>query len=275
MKFKPRVLAQNMVGGNANEHLLNFRICLSDIVNIVCCNKWNARICRQPFHSVNNNSFLVKSMILHFEIKIAVTENGIEPLGSSLCTVIIPRQQKLWDFARNTGRQAHKTVAVFFEQITVNPRLKIKALGVRQRHHFYKIFVTNLVFYKQNEVVIFAVKIFILIVPTAWRNINFTAYNRLDALLFALTIKIHGTIHIAVVGYGKGSHPQLLCTTDKLAQTASTVKQAELRVQMKMSEHTITSLLYFLRYLNKPRKPVINSASANRRVKHFGKLIER
>ena len=130
MKFKPRVLAQNMIGGNANKHLLNFSILLSDIVNIVCCNKRNARVCRQPFHSVNNNSFLIKPVILHFKIKIAVTENGVEPLGTSLCAVIISLQQKLWDFTGNAGRQAHKTVAVFFKQITVNPRLKIKALGV-------------------------------------------------------------------------------------------------------------------------------------------------
>ena len=89
--------------------------------------------------------------------------------------------------------------------------------------------------------VIFLIKHLFPVKPCARSNINLTSDNRLYALAFTRLIKINSPVHITMVGNSKRLHTKLLCTQNKLLDTAGAVKQRKFRMQMQMSKHIINS----------------------------------
>ena len=143
-----------MVRCDTDKHLLNVGIFFIDIMHIIRCDKRNARISAESLNSVEYNLFLLYAVILKFQKVIALTENRLIPKSGTLCALVITSQEKLRYFTCKAGGEANEPIAVFFEQVTVDSRLKIKALGIRQRHHFYQIFISRLIFDEKNKVVI-------------------------------------------------------------------------------------------------------------------------
>jgi len=70
----------------------------------------------------------------------------------------------------------------------------------------------------------------------AWRNIGFTADNRLDPGALCFLVEFNSAEHIPVVGDGQGIHFILLGKIKDFRYTAGSVKEAILRVQMKVDK---------------------------------------
>ena len=95
-----------------------------------------------------------------------------------------------------------------------------------------QIFITDFIFAKQNKVITRGVKAVDFIGKPAFRDINFTADNRLNPVRFSGLIKFHRAEHITVVGNRKRRLPEFFCSRTKAFQTASTVQKAVFRMQM-------------------------------------------
>ena len=63
-------------------------------------------------------------------------------------------------------------------------------------------------------------------------QVNLAAQNRLDALLFALLIELHRSVHSTVVRNGQAIHAQLLGVGHQLVDFRSAIKQAIFRMHM-------------------------------------------
>ena len=68
--------------------------------------------------------------------------------------LIIARQNGLWNFACQTGRQTAQTFVIFFQQFLINAGLGIKALPKGGRHHCDQVFGAGLIFAQQDQVVV-------------------------------------------------------------------------------------------------------------------------
>ena len=178
-------------------------------------------------------------MILNFKIIISDAENIPIPECFSFCAFIVLLQKELRYLTLQTGGKTDKPFAVFFKQIPVYSRLKIKSLSKCERDHFYQIFISCFIFNQQDKMIIFLIKRLIFIKSCSRRNINLTSDYRLNPLLFTLFIKIHCAVHITVVGYCKRGHPQFFSTRNKPVRTANAIEKTELRMKMKMSEHNL------------------------------------
>ena len=83
-----------------------------------------------------------------------------------------------------------------------------------------------------------AVDFIYLIKAGAGGNIHFAADDGLDARLFSGFIKLHTTVHHAVVGAGNGGLSALLHPLHQLVDAAGTVQQAVFRMDMQVGKGT-------------------------------------
>ena len=177
VELQPGVLPQHMVGGNADQHLLNFGILPAHIVHIVGGYQGNTRLPTQAQQSGVHRLLFRNTVVLQFQIVMFRTKQVAVPQGGLLRLVIIPLQQRLGNFPGQAGRQANQALMVLLQQIAVNARLKIKALRIALRNHGNQVFVALFVLTQQNQVIISLILYPFPIVPGARRHIHFAADN--------------------------------------------------------------------------------------------------
>jgi hypothetical protein len=123
------------------------------------------------------------------------------------------------------------------QQIFVDARAVVEALGVAGRHQLDEVVIPLVAGRQQRQVVVgLANPRARLVVPTADGNIRFTAEDRLEALGTAGVVELDRAEHVAVVGDRHRLHAELRAALDDLADAAGAVKQAELGVQVKMNK---------------------------------------
>ena len=193
-----------MVRLNADKHSLSLGIALIDVVNVVRGNERYARLVGKPFELRQYLKLLGQTVILHFKVVVARTENGVVPQRGFLGIFIVVRREVSRNFTRKTGGQRDKSLVIFSEQFPVDSRLYVKTRFPAFGNHFYQIFVTRFVFTKKYKMIALGVDIMHLVKARALRNVNLTADNRLDTLLFGFLIEVYNAEHIAVVGNCNG-----------------------------------------------------------------------
>ena len=137
MEFKPCVLTEDMVCGNADKHLLHLGILFFDIMHIVCGNNRYTRFSTKAQNSVLNRFLLVYTVILNFKIIITVAENIAVPECRRLCPLIISGKQILRYFTRKAGGKANQSFVIFFKNIAIDSRFIIISFRVRKGNKVY------------------------------------------------------------------------------------------------------------------------------------------
>lgn len=98
--------------------------------------------------------------------------------------------------ATQTGRGYEQTFRMFFEHFIIDARLKIKAIGIRKMDQFAEVFIADIIFDQNNEMVIFVLRIFDICI---FSQVGLDAQDGLDASLFRLLEKLNGAKDIAMV----------------------------------------------------------------------------
>ena len=123
-----------------------------------------------------------------------------------------------------------------WQQLVVDARLKVKALGVAAGHHLDQILVAGLVFAQKHKVAGGVVDAADLVKAGARRNIHLTSDDRANPVGFCLFVEVDGSVHCSVVGDGYRLLSQLLCPLHQLLDPARAVEQAVFTVDMKMNK---------------------------------------
>ena len=105
--------------------------------------------------------------------------------------------------------------------------------------------VARFVFAQQQQMIRLAVQLIDPVEAGAGRHIELAADDGLDPRLFCGLVKIHASVHHAVIGDGDGGLSQLLQPLHQRLDAAGAVEKTELRMQMKMNEgrHAFSSSL--------------------------------
>ena len=160
-----RFLVNGVVCLYANKHLLGFCVLFFDVMHIICSDKRYSRLLGKLCEHRNNFKLFLQAMILHFKVIIALSENGIVPKSSLLCTVIVPCDKLSCNFSGKAARKCNNSLVVFFQKLLIDSRLDIEARSPRFRHHFDKIFVACFILTQQNKMVSFGIYRMYLVVP--------------------------------------------------------------------------------------------------------------
>ena len=140
------------------------------------------------------------------------------------------------DFALEAAAQADQPLGVLREQLLVDARLVIEALGVAGRDQLDQVLEALLVLGEQHEVVGGLAGRAALVAAIAGRDVDLAAEDRLDAALARRVVKDDRREHVAVLGDGERRHLELLRLIEQLVDAAGAVEQRELGVQVKVDE---------------------------------------
>ncbi len=238
---------------DAHQNILIICVLFLYIMRVICQHKGYARFAVER-NQLARGLFLVKNaVILYFQVEIALAEQLIKLQGASASAHIVPVDELLRDFARETAGKANKPLGVLVQKLPIYPRLCVKPLGKRRRHKVAKVFVPRFVFAQQNKVGVVPVHNMLAVAHSSRGNVDFAADNRLYARFLAGLIKRHSAVHHAVIRHGERRLPQLRRLFGDFIYPASPVKQGVLRMNVQMNKAhllflPLLSLVLLFRY---------------------------
>jgi hypothetical protein len=213
-------------------------------MNVIGSNKRDTRMLGNANDTLIDHSLPLDVLILKLKIKVASSEDGIEPFCKAFGTLKVALDNMSRDITAKTCRKANESLTVTFKEVNVYSRLTIKALFMRKRYHIGQIFVSDLIFYKENEMVGLCFAASRVIETGIFCTVDLTAYNGLDALSLAGVVESNRTVHYSVIGKCNCIHSELLCSFGNVRYATRTVKKTVFTVQMQMDE--IRHLIHLL-----------------------------
>ena len=93
-------------------------------------------------------------MVLQFNEKIVLTENILQSSSSNLRPSNVTLEQTLQNMSTKATTSCDDSFAMALQQLPIHTRLVVVALKKRKAREFDEVFVANIVFRKQREVVV-------------------------------------------------------------------------------------------------------------------------
>ena len=169
-----------------------------------------------------------------------VAEKLREPASQPGRLVQLILEDELAELSGSTAAQADNAFMVSCQKLLIDARHIIIALEERHRGHFDKVAKADLVPGQESQVETCLLAPRGLAVAQLGRShVSLVANNRIDSRLFALLVKLHRAVKVAVVGEGQGIHAVFLGMLDQLGNAVGAVEQAVMAMAMQMNEATI------------------------------------
>ena len=219
---------------DGHEHVLNARICLSQIMRVVRCHQTDVQLPGKLVQTFIDFLLQRNAVVLNFKVEMLPVKNIEELLAEVIRAVHITVRQRTRDSARQTGRQTNQTFAVRAQQLHVDTRLHIEAFRETARHHVDEVAVAGHVLAQQDEVRVPLAVDVAAVKARMRRQIHLAADDRMDPLRLAGAVKVDHAVHDAMVGQRARGLPQLCHTVHQLFDTAGAVQQAVFAVDMQM-----------------------------------------
>jgi hypothetical protein len=214
---------------------------LLDVMHVVRRHAFQPELLRPLDEVLVYLGLLGDPVVLEFEIKIIRAERLLEPIHRIARLGELILHDRLRDLARETARQRDQPILALRQDFFVNARLVVIALQMRRGCKFDEIFVADLIFREQNEMVVdvLAAGGRLLFEPRSGGDVNFAADDGLDALAPRFLPKIHRAVHRAVIRDGERGQLQFVRLLDEFVQTAGAIEQGILGVQMQMDKVSV------------------------------------
>ncbi len=150
---------------------------------------------------------------------------------------LVVAHQRLRDLAGQAPGETDQALAVLSEDLFVDPRPVIEALGVADGRKLGEV-VIALVGGRDHPEMVVGIRDApaALLEPRAESHVALAPNDRLDPGLLAGRRPAHGPEHRPMVGDGHGRHPHLLGRLRQFVKMAGAVEKAELGVKMQMNE---------------------------------------
>ena len=187
-------------------------------------------------------------MVLDFEIEVLLTEERAQLERARARGLKVTADDGLRDLAGQAAREADQPLGVLVQQLPVDARLDIKALGEARGHEIAEIAVALLVPTQQNQVGVFIVNAVLLAVAAARGDIDLTADDGSDARGLAGLIEGDRAVHDAVVGDGQRVLAKLFGPFGHAVDPARAVEQGVFTVAMEMYKSHMYYTTFFRMY---------------------------
>ena len=219
---------------NGHEHVLDTRICLGQIVRVVGRHQTDVQLLGKLVQTLIDFLLQRNAVILNLEVKMLSVKNIEELLAEVIRAVHIAVRQRARNRTRQTRRQTNQTLTVLAQQLHVDTRLHIKALGEAARHHVDEVAVAGHVLAQQDEVRV-PLAVNVAAVESRMRcKVHLTADDWMNALCLAGAVKVDHAVHDAVVGQRARGLTQFCNAVHQLFNAAGAVQQAVFTVDMQM-----------------------------------------
>ena len=224
------------VGLDAHQNRLRVCVLAAQVVAVVGGNQRQpAVLCKVDQHG-QHGPLLCQPVVLNFDIEMLGTEGFRIPFRSLLCALIVPFCQLLRNLSTQACRQRNQPAMVAAQQLLVDARFVIKALGKGARHHLAQIAVSLVALAEQDQVVGVAVRADGLLKPRVVRHVDLAPDDRLDPCVPARLPECDRAVHHAMVGQRHRLLSAFLHPLRNVRYPARAVQQAIFAMQVQMHE---------------------------------------
>ena len=234
LKLHARGVGYGFLHLDAHEHVLIIRVLFLKVVRVVGKRKGYAGFAVEPQQPLGGAVLDLKAVVLYLKIKALRPEKLVKLKGFFLRALVVSRSQHPRYRSGGAAGKADKPRRVLMQQLPVDARLYIEALGEGRGHKITQVLIALLVSAQKDEVGVFRVDAVLLAEALTRRDIDLAADNGLYPLGAAGLVKRDGAVHNAVVGYRDGALPQLLYALYQPLDAAGAVEQRILGMNMKM-----------------------------------------
>jgi hypothetical protein len=176
-------------------------------------------------------------VVLELEIEVAFAEDlGIETRFLRR-GIGLPLDDEAGDLACETGAARDDPLVMLLDELVVDPRLVVEALHVARGHEPDEVRVSRCILGDHHEVMILVARLRAGFDVAGIRcDVEFAAYERIDAVLPAGVVEFQGAEHVPVVGEGEVLHPELDGPGHQFVHGGRSVEETVIRVIVEMYE---------------------------------------
>jgi hypothetical protein len=181
-----------------------------------------------------------QSAVLDFEIK-PVAEDAAIPGGQLLGFVHPVAQEQERKLSRRAPREADEAFVVSRKEFFVDARLVVKTFQKRGRREPHEVLKADAVHRQEREVEAgFLHSRRPAVAAILGGDVGLVADDRIDVVGFALVVELERPVEVAVVGDRHRVHARGLHLGHERIDAVGPVKQAVVRVAVKMNEGAFT-----------------------------------
>ncbi len=233
---QPLGVVDGLPGADAEQHVVRPVVGVLQVVDVVRAHERQVEVAGNRRQADVDDALVVDALVLHFEEEIAVPEDvaiGRRRLhGLGVLLGADPGR----DLALEAAAEADEAGRVGGQEVLVDARLVVEALGVSRGHELDEVVIALARRGEQDQVIGRLARRAALRPAIARGDIDFAAENRVDAALARLVVKDDRREHVAVLGNRERRHLQLDRAVEQLLDAAGTVEQRVLRVQVQVDE---------------------------------------
>ncbi len=164
--------------------------------------------CAQAFRIGLLLRLLGQTMVLNLDVVVLAEQVAVP--HQALPGLVLPAlQQQLLHLAAQAPGKGDDALVVLLQQLVVDARLVVVALGVAPAAQAAQVLVALEIPGEQREVkdALLAAHARLLVAPraVARHHVGLVAQNRLDPRRLRVVIEVHRAVHVAVVGHGARS----------------------------------------------------------------------
>ena len=143
-----------------------------------------------------------RRVMLQFEEIVPLAEDPAIHRRDPLRLVVVLGDQRARHLGGEAGREADQPFGIFAQDLVIDTRLVIEALGVREADELDQVLVADLILRQEDEVVVLGVGLAALRAHPARRDIRLDADDRLHPRLVRRLVEVDRAVERAVIGEG-------------------------------------------------------------------------
>ncbi len=212
-------------------------VVLQQVVGVVGGHQGQARALRQAGEGAGHALLLLEPVLHDLEEEALLVEDLAELADHPQRLRLVAVAQRHPHLAGETPGEADDAGVVPLQDLLVDARAVVEALGVAEGHQLHQVVVALVVGGEQGEMVVGLADAGGIPVEAAPRgHVDLAAQDGLQALVPAGVVEGHRPEHVPVVGDGEGLHALPGRLIHEGVDLAGPVEEAELGVQVEVDE---------------------------------------
>ena len=238
---QPLGVVDRLAGADAQQDVVRLEVGVLQVVDVVGDDEREPEVPRDRLQPDVDRLLLVDPLVLHLEEEIVRPENVAIGGGGVERLLLLLGPDAGRDLPLQAAAQADQPVRVLGEQLLVDARLVVEALGVARRHQLDEVVVPLVGLGEQHQVVGRLAGRPALRAPVAGRDVDLAAEDRVDPALARLVVEDDRREHVAVLGDRHRRHLQLDRVVEQLLDAARAVEQRVLEWRCRWTKSVMPS----------------------------------
>jgi hypothetical protein len=230
------LVVNGFAGADAQQDVVRLVIVLLQIVHIVGAHQRQAEVASNRHQARVDHALFVQSLKLHFKEEVAIAEDvAIRGGGGHRAPALLAANFRC-HFTFQAAAETDQALAVRREQVFVDARLVVEAVGIAGRHELDEVLESLAGLGQQHEMVGRFADGAALVESAARSDVHLASQNRLDAALSRGVMKHDRRKHVAVFRHRQRRHVQPRRLVEQLVDSACAVEQRVLGVEVEVDE---------------------------------------